>query len=1742
MSSKINETQAAAPAATGSAGPQFEAKVGAFYLLSLIARSEPRGLAGATVKSISFQQRASGHPLDDVVVHAVNADGTAALLEIQAKRTMSFTSSDKEFKDVVAQVWKAAQKPEFENSRYELAAAVARTTTRIEQAYQEVLHWARELRSGAEFAAHIAREKFASKAMRDFVGAFRANLAAIQATTDDETVWRLLRRFQILPFDFESPGSDYEHRARERSRWALAADQSQRAGELWPVLIKYVAESARAAGSVDGGAVVQRVQAEHDFRFEPRADLRKALARLAEAASDALAQINDDVGGVKLARGHLVDRAETALAESRVLHIVGSGGVGKSWVLKTLAQRIAAEGCIIVLRNGRIIAGGWTNMAHAIDCPVSRDELFNELGCGGGAILFIDNIDQIADLAEWATVTDLLLGVVNNNGWRAVVTGGIGNEEWKTNLPRVVRDAGIAPLRVDAISDDEAELLSDGNQALALLLGSGHPAHDVSRNLFYLSRMVEFSAGRSDVVSGVASEIDLASLWWRYGGGRTEDDKRFARLKAFRAMGAQVLSSPGRVAFKVDEFDSATVAELLRLDSLREDIKGATVAFRHDVLRDWTLGFLLAEDENVLRNLPLAKPLPAGLARGVEVAARIALDTDDTGARWSSMLAIAEREEVHGSWVRPILLALPRTEKALALFVKLTPLLLANDGHRLSEIIRLMIAMESEPIAKLVARMNPAIPIPSGAADLIVPRGMGWVWLVTWLVANSESLPTVRIPDVVKVFQAWLMATQQTYPFNRLVVGRLFEWLALIEDNMSYRVVRRLEDAPPNLNIPHLRDVRDEVRMTAFSYAHLNAEAAQKYLSNLDPGEVRHHDSQAILNAPGSLARAAPAALATFVLGTLIETEDPDDPYSRNRDQHGPFNVHNHLYFPASPGQGPFYELLQHAPNEGLRLVRGLVEHATQWRRNLYRRERRPFPRISIPFPDGTRSFEGDWSTYYWSRSPAPSVITTSALMALEAWGHRQIDDGRPFNKVFDDILGPDGSSLAFVAVAADLMLSHWKQARDTAWPIIATPEILEFDAARAVRDIAGVDKIMSYEQESSLWPVKRADLDSKPSRQNQLSHKIGYYVLHGDPVLLTKLRSSLEQAQNEILQRPAGAEDPINGLRATATRAVHMTSADNWPLDKVQLQDGSEVEIHRYKPASDEAERMAVGAARAAAHIWTMNVRHCAQTALLDPTKSTAAIVAECLAWAKKQAEKPVPAANDDADDDDDFSRKWDRRAVAMTAALVARDYEGDDREEAVAWAIPVLREAAREADEYQGNDEIQYNMAAIATLGLVALYRRNRDATTRDQLITLASHQHPAVISSLGCFLPELGQVDARLPRSVVRVIMKSSAHPRRADSERKAKCLQAAYEASISNAIAAEHVWLGGGIEEPAWPQLPSWLSRPRREFRIGSGFEDVDDDEFDENPDYYVDEHLLGGIIGHLIRMTVGELQPWIADLADHLMQWTIEANGPHDSKFRVRDNRPYTWNGAYFDFAGILSVAIPHADAVRLFVEPISRFKDEPFHDATAIYLRGFDRAMQAKDTKKPENAGAVRSLLAGRLRTTRNYERYQHEKTFNAEMHAGDAMTAMFYQPHGISSTGRPSIPNNWTGLDETMPILADLVSGAPSSGYFATLFLNLVEPSPRAVHLPFVVQVMSAWRVAYGVDTNFWSEKEMGSRVCAWLDQTLTTDATAAAILPRVAEDALKALDVLVRSGVAQASAIEELINRMANSGTAAP
>lgn len=1724
VSKETDQAPVSPPSATGPAGALLEGKAGGFYLLSLLASGESRGLPGASIEKVSFQQAAFGYPLDDIVVHARNADGTPAILEIQSKRSLTFTASDEAFQDVVRQMCEVSKKEEFRTTRYELAVAIGKTTTRIESACQEVLYWARELPDAATFKAHIDKDGFSSAGMRSFVSVFKQNLKLAGAPEDDELAWQLLRRFQILVFDFQSYGAEHAHQARERCRAVLAPEQAGRSGDLWAVLSNGAMHSAAAAGSKDRAALADWLNKEHGLVFRTPADLRAMQARLKAEAQNALADIKDTIAGVRLSRATSISECLNALDGHKALAVTGAAGTGKSAVLKHLAQLQEAEGTILFLSRGRITPGGGLAWGHAINCPLPAEELFKELACCCEATLFIDNVDQIDDPSQMATINDLLRAAAANANWRIAFTAADTRAEWLTRFP-ALQASTLVTIEIAALDDAEARQLTTANPGLFAILDPQHPARGLARNLFLLSRMIELAAADGTALSGIAKEIDLAEIWWRYGGGRSEQN-RVARQRLLRVIAAQIITAPATPATRSDDLDSATVEELIRFDSLREHQRNFSVTFRHDVLRDWTIGHLLHDDPAQLAKLPLSDPVAASLIRALEFTARLALDADDNGSRWLALLSTFQGPTSHGSWRRPVLLALTRSEHALALLEKVKAEMLADDGRLLAELFKLMQSVETVPLKALLKKLPAGTEIPAGAQDFLIPRGNGWVWLVLWMASRARELPHALIPDAARLFQTWLITTQgQPDPMHGRVMQVIFDWLIRIDQSLAQTVVRSFADIKdPDFSFPRMREVRDDLRVTFFSCCHLTPELAEQYLNGLKPDDIRHTEADKILCNPGSLVRAAPAALADFALAVLIEEEDEDDPYHRRSD-YGPFMVHEHSFSPCSPGQGPFLEMLLSAPKEGLRLVRGIVEYTTQWWRSKYEDEKREFPGITVPFPEGARHFAGDARVYAFARSEMPSSITSSALMALEAWGHREIEGGRAFQDVMADVIGEDGSSIALLAVAVDLALSHWVAAHKSAWSLLAAPELLRYDDWRYQHDITRGNRLgLRLKEEGAAWRVKRADLDARFSRQHRLWDRVAEFGVNGPKDEATALQAALAAAHTRIAASNSADSDPIDGLKACAKRAWRMSDPANWHPVTVTLWDGSTEERLQFQEDAEEVAHRESKAKAAQDNLANMSVRITVDKALFDASTSTPAIVQQAITWAKAKQATPKPVEEDE-DRNEEFDRKWDARTVTMAAALAARDYCGDDREAVLQWALPVLNEAAAvESTEYYRNPQVEYNNQAIATLGLVQLYVKAPAVALRDQLLTLSTSRDPAVRNAIGRQFTELMATVPDFVCAVIRIMLTSAAFVREFDKE-AAEVGKAGLAAAIASRFAQEKTWLDAGGPEPAWPTLPDWITRARRGVRIGRS-QRIEQDEEHEPPIVQADEHALGQLAQHLVVLTVGGPPDWLTQLAGHLMAWTDAANGPHGDNARDRDHRPDTWNGSFFDFLGVLSSGLPHAQVITAFISPLTKFNEEAFCDCAADFLRGFDRATFANDTLKSDNPVAIREAIAARIKQLRTFRYLTREKRFSAEYHLADLVSAFFYHRTNLQMSNRPLFPSCWAGISQTVPTLVDLIVAAPSSGYLATAFLNVLDAAVLPELLPQVARALTAWCTAYGVDTVFWHDRDIGPRACRWLEKILSANAAVGNAALQTSISAI--LDIMVRSGVGEASQVE--------------
>ena len=236
------------------------------------------------------------------------------------------------------------------------------------------------------------------------------------------------------------------------------------------------------------------------------------------------------------------------------------------------------------------------------------------------------------------------------------------------------------------------------------------------------------------------------------------------------------------------------------------------------------------------------------------------------------------------------------------------------------------------------------------------------------------------------------------------------------------------------------------------------------------------------------------------------------------------------------------------------------------------------------------------------------------------------------------------------------------------------------------------------------------------------------------------------------------------------------------------------------------------------------------------------------------------------------------------MAAALAARDYEGPDRAELEAWCTPILQAATVEDNDASSRSvgQIWSSRPAIAAVGFAGLYCRTRHKLARNALLELAAQQNHPVMSAIGGAYRRFAGVDDRFPRVLIRLAMRGAMHPRRTHEKEEDAAHSEAHRRKIAEAIEAEQRWLDSDNSqpEPTWPVPALWHSRRRRYIRISGHTVEEEIETPRAVPEMYVDEHALGILAGSLVPLTLGTVPAWLVALAEHLMNWSIEANnGP-----------------------------------------------------------------------------------------------------------------------------------------------------------------------------------------------------------------------------------------------------------------------
>jgi hypothetical protein len=243
------------------------------------------------------------------------------------------------------------------------------------------------------------------------------------------------------------------------------------------------------------------------------------------------------------------------------------------------------------------------------------------------------------------------------------------------------------------------------------------------------------------------------------------------------------------------------------------------------------------------------------------------------------------------------------------------------------------------------------------------------------------------------------------------------------------------------------------------------------------------------------------------MLTSLVPSKEDDE----DRERFSPLTFVDDAFMPAGPSQGPFLQLLVHSPQNGLSAIRKLIDHIVLFKTD----GRDPGANsITISLFGKERCFV--WKeTFLWSHGDFDTFAAASALMALEAWGHKRIESGESIESVVADVVGSGDRPMCYLAVAIDLIISHWIALTPLSAAFIGNPELLVLDRDRQIFDAVGGGRSIDI---GGAFPEAPAvsgfdtieNLRSRPSRKCTLLQCLYRTVLLEDEAARDLVRKQL--------------------------------------------------------------------------------------------------------------------------------------------------------------------------------------------------------------------------------------------------------------------------------------------------------------------------------------------------------------------------------------------------------------------------------------------------------------------------------------------------------------------------------------------------------------------------------------------------------------------------------------------------------
>ena len=781
-------TKVASPISTGGAGSDYEKRVGAYYLAALLLQAVPRGQEAGVTREVRFQRLYEGEPLDDLIIVSELPVGEAKLA-LQIKRDLTFGEKDETFDEVIQACWETFKSTNFHIGIDRFGLGIGLYSKNIDEYYQSVLTWARTSTDANDFLKRINQPRLANQTQRSFVQLIRGKLDSYSGSsvTDDE-IWNFLRSMVILYFDFQRDGSrDYTYSIEIVSH-LLNTDKEAQAPQLFTELVDLAAKGNPTAGSFNAENLRLSLQAK--FSLLSPVDCRSDLEKLRQESGFALNDIRVDIGGLSLSRTDLIVKALLKLSEASLIEIVGSSGVGKSALLKTLVEHQRGEGPVLVISGDRITGAGWSSYASTLQLRQPLNKLLVALSGSSRPSIFIDGVDRIIDIGRRAVVNDLLrtlaevpLSEDGSRSWTVVFSA---REENLQDVYRWLNWQALGKptrLEVPELTEEELQSIVENSPRLKPLLSLGQLSPILKNPL--MLRLLEDPRmlPNPEDLPPVATEIEISKVWWDRLVGNEGSVSGRGRKNSLLRLGKQVIKSPGK-HFTVEEtVPPESIISLTADRIIVQDPDREVYRFSHDLLEDWVMYRLLDQRREDLSVYLQELDEPFGLYRAVQLLGLALLENSKTADAWIQLIEQVEQaSELSPRWRQALLTAPLVSPRSSELLDKAEPLLIADNARRLIELLVAVRTLEVMPNFSLMFLFTEAELQSSDRVMPIlmsdpIPRWSVWQPFMGWLLKRLNDLPTGVRSEAVKLMEIWQVKSPTGSIYRKEIGEIAIAWL-----------------------------------------------------------------------------------------------------------------------------------------------------------------------------------------------------------------------------------------------------------------------------------------------------------------------------------------------------------------------------------------------------------------------------------------------------------------------------------------------------------------------------------------------------------------------------------------------------------------------------------------------------------------------------------------------------------------------------------------------------------------------------------------------------------------------------------------------------------------------------------------------------------------------------------------------------------------------------------------------------